>query len=310
MNELRLIEGLMASVGKVPSQAGVIGLQQLSLDDMRGRTQRLLSLVGEHSTRSLERGDWTAHEDHTAIRLPDGARAMFYHASGAVKYSSGLAPFDAMFERVGEREELTRLVMEAARGLNLEQWAGERGEIVFERLWQTKAQGADRSGKLSDPVLTRIVGAYRHVVDGIPVLGAASVALKLTGNRTVDTMALQVRPGASETIDMASIIDPELAARQLVLQLTTLMGKAREALPDDAVETQSMRFGYLDLGKRKAQRLLAPVFLAQVNVRHALERQAYVLAVGATEKGYLPICQCGTEAAATVTRLNPTTRPA
>jgi hypothetical protein len=63
-----------------------------------------------------------------------------------------------------------------------------------------------------------------------------------------------------------------------------------------------MQFGYFDLGKRKSQRVLAPAFLAQVVIRHKEERQAYMFAVSATEKSYLPFCQCGTEALSTPTR--------
>ena len=302
MNEQRLMEALVASAGKVQSEAEVIGLKQYTLDELQARTRQFLALLGEREARSLDRGDWQAMDGQTVIRLPQGARAMLYHASGAMKYTAGYAPFDALFERVAPREELTRVLTAAASQCKLEQWAGERGEIVFERLWQTKAQGADRSGKLSEPVLCRIVGAYRHFLDGIPVLGAASVALKLTGNHAIDMLSVQVRPVAAETIDKARILSPEAGARQVALQLSTLLGRARDAVPDDALEEVSMRFGYLDLGKRKAQRLLAPAYMAQVTLRHKLEQQAYVFAVAATEKAYLPLCQCGGMAPAVARR--------
>lgn len=295
MNEQRLMETLIGSVGKIPDSVEVIGLQAQTLDQMQVRTRRLLAVVGQRDTRSLDRGDWQHQEGQTAIRLPQGARAMLYHASGAMKYVSGKAPFDSLFEGVASREELTRLVTTAASQCDLAQWAGERGELVFERLWQTKAQGMDKAGKTSNPVLCRIVGAYRHVIDGVPVLGGASVALKLAGNLAIDSLSVQVRPGSSQTLDKTRTISPETGARQLVLQLSALLGQGRNAPEDDAIEAAEMRFGYLDLGKRKTQRLLAPAFLAQISVRHKEERQAYVLAVAASEKHYLPICHCGSE---------------
>jgi hypothetical protein len=63
-----------------------------------------------------------------------------------------------------------------------------------------------------------------------------------------------------------------------------------------------MRFAYLDLGKRKAQRVLAPVFVAQVVLRHRLETQGYIFAVPATERHYLDLPLFGTEAVATRSR--------
>lgn len=304
MNEQLLIDSLTKSVGRLPTQADVIGLQQFSLDDMQGRTKRFLTMVTEQEDRSTDRGDWQSSDHQTSISLPKGARAMLYHASGAMKYSSGMTPFQSMFERVADRETLTKMVGEAARKFNVAQWAGAGGEINFERLWQMKAQGEDRSGKKSDPVLTRVIGAYRHFIGGIPVLGAASVALKLGASGVLDSLAVQVRSRASEVLDQARIISPELGAKQICAQLNSLIGFGKVATSAELIESQTMRFGYLNLGKRKAQQLLAPAFLAQVVLRHKEERQAYLFVVSATEKSYLQICQCGDEGVATMARLD------
>lgn len=302
MDQQKLIARLGASAGHVPSQADVIGLQQFSLDDMLGRTKRLLAQVGAAQQRSLDKGDWQPGDGYTAVRLAQGARALLYHASGGMQYRSGLAPLDALFGRMEDAASLTRMVEDAAKKLDLADWAGKQGSLTFERLWQMKAQGADKNAKLSAPVLCRAVGAYRHVIDGMPVLGPASVALRLAGDGSVDLLSVQVRDSAAEVIEKAAILAPELAAKQIALQLTSLMGQAKESVPDDAIEWQAMRFGYLNLGKRKAQRLLAPVFMAQVTLQHKLERQAYVFAVSATEKPYLPLCQCGDDGVATTRR--------
>lgn len=296
MNQQTLIQGLAASAGRVPAQVDVIGLQQFTLDEMQGRTQRFLAVLGDVQQNPLERGDWQVRDDHTAIRLPRGAHALLYHASGSMKYASGLAPLEAPFARIEAKEALTARVEDAAKKLNIREWAGKQGELTFERLWQMKAQGAGKDGKLSDPLLCRVVGAYRHAINGVPVLGAASVALRLAGDGTLDSLALQVRSSAAEVIEKAAVIAPEVAAKQLALQLSAALGNARSALPDNVIESQSMQFGYLNLGKRKAQRLLAPAFVSQVVLRHQEERQAYVFAVAATEKTYLPLCQCGGDA--------------
>ena len=234
--------------------------------------------------------------------LTGGARATVYHASGALQYNAGIPPLQAPFERAEEREVLTRLVSAAAQRLNVHDWAADNGSLAFERLFQSKGQGADRNAHLSDAVLFRVTGAWRHLIGGIPVLGAASVAVTLAGDGALAALAVQIRPAVAEKLDSAAIVAPELAARQVLARLTSVLGDAKDKLPDDAVVSQTMRFGYLDLGKRKAQRVLAPVFLAQVVLRHRLETQGYVFAVPATERQYLELPLFGSEALATRSR--------
>ncbi len=304
MDSQLLIQGLMAKAADLPATADIIAVQQFSLDELKSRTRHLLATIAaaREDDCGNDRGDWVSSDEQTVVRLAQGARAMLYHASGAMHYVSALAPLQSLFKEVADKETLTRQVDAAARKLDIAEWAGDQGSIAFERLWQMKAQGADKAGKVSEPVLSRVVGAFRHSVAGIPVLGAASVALRLAGGGAIDALSVQVRPSASERLDTARIIEPELAARQLSRQLVSLLGTGREQWPDDVLESARIEFGYLDLGKRKAQRLLAPAYVAHVVLRHKLERQAYVLAVQATEKTYLPICLRGSDGLATGTR--------
>jgi hypothetical protein len=65
-----------------------------------------------------------------------------------------------------------------------------------------------------------------------------------------------------------------------------------------------MQFGYLDLGKRKAQRVLAPAYVAKIVLRHRRVRQAYVLAVAATERPYLDFPVYGNQAVVTRGRMD------
>ena len=51
----------------------------------------------------------------------------------------------------------------------------------------------------------------------------------------------------------------------------------------------TLQLGYLDLGKRKSQRVLAHGYVARVVLRHKTGRQAYVLAVRATERACLDL---------------------
>lgn len=306
MNEHTLLESLLQDAGnaQLPTQADILVLQMLSQGGLQARARRFVSLLAEGGDCPHDgAGTLMQHADRTVAHLPDGARAQVYHASGALRYVSGLAPAQAAFaraaERVPERDTLVRALEERAHQLALSDWAGPRTELRFERLFQTRGQGVDpRTGQGADATLFRAIGAWRQYIDGIPVLGAASVALRLAGDGTLDGLALAIRPGNGEVLERAAVIDAEAGARQVVTQLAVLLGQKEFA--GGLLESASLQFGHLDLGKRKPQRVLAPAYVARVVLRHKTVRQAYVLAVRATERAYLELPVYGS--AAVVTR--------
>ena len=279
---------------RIPEQADILLLQTPTREQLQARARRFVALLEEHGDCPHDNGGaWQQRDDQTVIYLPDGARAMVHHASGALRYVSGLGPAEAAFEHDAERAVLQRLVEERARKLALSDWAGPNGELRFERLFRTLGQGADPAGKTSATTLFRALGAWRQFARGVPVLGAASVALRLAGDGRLDTLSVQVRPANGEVLDRAAIIEPQAGARQVVAQLATLLGQ--KEVPGNLVESATLQFGYLDLGKRKPQRVLAPAYVAQIVLRHKTVRQAYVLAVRATERAYLELPVYGGE---------------
>lgn len=302
MNEQTLIDSLAADCTDYPNRVDVLALQPFTQDDVRARASRFLSLIEEVDDCPHDRANFVARDDRTLVQLAGGARAVVYHASGALQFHAATSPFTAPFNRVEERAVLTRLVTEAAQRLRVADWVGENGSLQFERLFQSKGQGADRQDRIAEPVLFRATGAWRQAIGGIPVLGAASVALTLSGDGRLDALALRIRPGVTERLDSAAVAAPETAARQIAGHLASVLGTAKERMPNDVVASQTMRFGYLDLGKRKAQRVLAPVYLAQIVLRHRLETQGYVFAVPATERSYLALPLFGTETSANRSR--------
>lgn len=298
MNEHTLLQTLAAvDTAQVPAQADVLLLQAPTRAQLQARARQFVSLLRQDDGCPGDRaGTWQEHEDRTVVHLPDGARAIVHHASGALRYASGLAPAEAAFARGTERDALLRLVEERARKLALADWAGPGSQLRFERLFQTLGRGADPTGKQSDTTLFRATGAWRQFIGTLPVLGAASGAIRLAGDGRLDGLAIRVRPGSGEVLDRAAILGPEAGARQVVLQLSALLGQ-RE-IPEGLVESAAMEFGYLDLGKRKVQRVLAPVYVARVVLRHRSVRQAYVLAARATERPHLELPLYGGDTAA------------
>ncbi len=297
MNKQTLIDKLMKTgAHAVPGRADVIALTPLTRDDARASMNRFLTALHEADICRHDRANLADRGERSVVYLADGARAVVYHASSALRYVSGLAPFQAPWQRPEETPALVRQLEQAAQRIDIGAWVGERGSLAFERLWQTRARGSDRDQKLSDTLLVRATGAWRHAVGEIPVLGAASVALRLAGDGTVDALALNIRHSDAEVLDSAPVLEAELAARQLAERLASVLGKSKDRPPGDVVQSATMRFGYLDLGKRKAQRVLAPAYVAQVVLQHRLERQAYVLAVSATERPYIELPLFGNEA--------------
>jgi hypothetical protein len=284
---LHMLAGACAEA-RIPEQADILLLQTPTREQLQARVRRFVAQLMEHGDCPHDNGGTAQrHDDHTVIYLPEGARAMVYHASGALRYVSGLAPADRPFEHAAEQSVLRRLVEERAHKLTLSDWAGPNGELRFERLFRTLGQGADPAGKTSATTLFRALGAWRQYVGGIAVLGAASVALRLAGDGRLDSLSVQVRPANGEVLDRAAIIEPQQGARQIVAQLGALLGQ-RE-IPGGLLESATLQFGYLDLGKRKAQRVLAPTYVAHIVLRHKTVRQAYVLAVRAAERAYLDL---------------------
>ncbi|MDM0042108.1 hypothetical protein QTH89_01530 [Variovorax sp. J22G21] len=288
-----LMESLASSRLDVPAELGILELRRASIDELQRRLRKFLKAGGEACDRNLDRGQWTTHEDRTLVRLPQGAHAVVYHASGAVKLAAGLAPMEWMFKEIESREALTGRAEGFVKLLGLHDNLGRGETLAFERLWQIKASAADRSGKAIAPVLCRAVGAFRQHIDGVPVLGPASVAVQIAAEGVLDSLSLLMRSPSGEVFEKAKVLHPERALRQIGQQLAARFGQAKGEV---SVESRDgLRFGYLSLPKRKSQRLLAPVYMATIEVAHALERQAFVMVVPATEKSYLPLDLPGAE---------------
>lgn len=294
MEKNTFIDKLIGKTSDIPSQADVIELKQLSLDDMHRRSRKLLSVIGHSCGCNYERGDWSVQQDSTLIRLPQGARAMIYHASGAMRLDTGMAPMERLFAKMEEKTGLTKLVERTARTLNIQQWVAETEQLKFERLWQIKAAAADKSGKMLEPVLCRAIGAYRHYVNELPVLGAASVAVKVAAEGQLDSLSVLARQTSGRTLDRIKTISAEQALEKVYQQLGRLMGKGKIPLAEIA-HPQSIQFGYLSLSKRKSQRLLEPAYMVMVSIEGQQEAQGYMFAIPGSDSPYMPLARVGAE---------------
>lgn len=90
MNGQTLTSMLTASVAEVPASAAVVAVQQFSLDELRARASSIFSVLSQQTDGAgacrSDRADSTSDDTQTSYRLAQGARAMLYHASGALEY--------------------------------------------------------------------------------------------------------------------------------------------------------------------------------------------------------------------------------
>lgn len=284
---------LVELVGEVPSVTEVVELATPRPEEYVRRNEKLLAGLAETAGIRLEPSKGgTQLRERTVYRGEDGGRAVTFHASGALTLSAGVDPLDDLFDEVLPDEKLRGVVDAAAERLGLAGFVDEDDAFAFERLWKLKAAGADREGTRSEPVLTRAVGAYRHVVRDVPVLGRASGSVEVTGSGRLSSLTLTLRrfagDGSGRTIDKARTRDVEAAASEVAARVSRILAGREE---DVELRPELFAFGYLSLGRRRSQGLLAPMFVAGVSVDGGpeAERSAHVVAVAGSDQQYLKL---------------------
>jgi hypothetical protein len=300
MNIQALTDQLLSKTDQleVPKAVSILELRRWSVDELQRRMRKWLRASGDACGTAFDHGEWSVRDDHTLVRLPQGARAELFHASGAFKLSNGLAPMENLFKEMPSVKELAERAEKFIASLGVREQLGRNEALTFERMWKIKAAAENREGKRTDPVLCRAVGAFRHQVEGLPVYGPASVAVQIAGDGSLDSFTTLLRGPAFETLEQAKVLSPERAAKGLLQQLSAQFGSSQQGAQRAEPEFEckdGLRLGYMSLGKRKAQRLLAPVYVATIDVTHEQESQGLVMVVAATEKNYLPLNPPGSE---------------
>lgn len=251
--------------------------------------KRAETLIGQMNSLKLTFGkkfDKVVSAQRTFYRLPNNALLEADNVSGAVKFSKGLEPLEELFDGLKDKKVLTEQILSAAKQFELSKMINTSEKIEFERLWQIKAAAVSKDGKETPPVLCRTVGAFRHFVNDIPVLGPASVSLKLTGKQTVDSFAMRARSTTGKSLGTEKMITPEEGVQRIYKQLVALNGKGKAPV-FERTTAQSVQFGYINLSKRKKQDFLIPAVVAVLEVEDTEFPQGYVLIAPATNNSKL-----------------------
>jgi hypothetical protein len=287
-----LAEQLSSMIDDAPEAVDVVELAQPDVGTVQNRLKELIGHVAEVAGLEQDRPKVETQRVRTVMSLPGQLRATGFHASGAMSVALELAPFDDLFESDPGDDELVVLSERIAEGLGLQKLVPDDESLTFERLWRVKAAGGDRKGMMTEPVLCRAVGAYRHYVRELPVYGRASVTVELAARGRLASASVSVRRFADDeggkTIAKAAVRKPEDAARDVAVRLVKAFGGAEE-LKSTGLVAEWFRFGYLSLSRRHTQGLLAPFYIASIAVEHEYEASAHVIAVPGSEEQFMRI---------------------
>lgn len=291
MQEAQFIENLCRETD-LPGKAEVLTVRTASAEDQTRELKRLIGAVGRIGDIEHDRSDWVRLGDRTIARLPLGGLAEVHHASGAMRVKTGIAPMEQL---IGTSEKLDKFKDFAegyAKTLGMFNALGRHEQLDFERLWRIKAAATDRKGKKVHEVLCRTVAAYRQFSHGLPILGGASLAIKTAAKGALDSIATRLLTTEPEPIASVRLVDAADAARAVYRQLEGRFGGQFASVEKAKINLEPLKLGYLHLGKRKAHRVLAPHYLAYIQVE-AEEAQAFQLVTPATEVVWQPLCLSG-----------------
>lgn len=284
--ESTLVQALVSRLSNYRKSAPVFNLVQRPLDLLEKEAlvfgHRLAAAAGAAGTRaSLRRG-----REATTITLQQGVAVKLFHASGALLAHTAIAPGAHLFREMPAKEALASRATDVVRRLGLEELPGPNERLEFERLWQIKAAGAQPNGKRGYEVLCRAVGAFRRFVYDLPVLGRASVFVKLAADDVIEAAGCDWRTCEERAFDDAALIDPAQGASQIVKELALAAGDTH--LSAERYDTDFFGLGYLSFAKRRAQSVLQPVYVAMLRPR-GWTTLGRVVVVPATERVYEPI---------------------
>lgn len=278
----------------VPDQVPVLALDPQR--DQIGRGVELAHRLGENLGFDLRAAKLDRGATTTLLRDESGGRVRVFHASGALELRTRTEPFEELFDTDPGDEKLTDLTSSWADKLALPGLVPDTEKLTFERLWRLKAAGSDEKGRLSDPVLTRAVGAFRHQVHDLPVLGRASAHVEVTGSGSISALSVSLRRWAGEKEELLATVKPREsgdAAREVTERLAKMVGGSEEG----ELVPEWFAYGYLSLGRRRAQSVLAPLWIASVSVV-GVTRSAHLIPVVGSEETFLKL-PTGARSAAT-----------
>jgi hypothetical protein len=288
----RLAEELSSMIDGAPEAVDVVQLAQPEIRAVHSRLENLLRRTAEVARVEHEPPKVDTQRVRTVMSIPNRLHATAFHASGAMSVTLPLTPFDALFATDPGDDELVSRSQRTAEELGIHELVPSDDSLTFERLWRIKAAGGDQAGKITEPILCRAIGAFRHHVRELPVYGRASCTVELAAEGQLASATVSLRRIAGDdggkTVAKAKVRTPEAAAHDVAARVVTAFGERNE-VDGTRLSAEWFRFGYLSYGRRRSQALLAPFYIASVAIEHEYESTAHVIAVSASTEQFIPL---------------------
>jgi len=232
------------------------------------------------------RADLRRDKHSSTALFPNGTTVKLFHGSGAMIARTVLTPAAHLFTQAPPKDTLISRSKDVVRRLGLGQSGGPMERLDFERLWQIKAAGRQQNGTGGYEVLCRAVGAFRRFVHDLPVLGRASVFVKLAADDVVEAAGSDWRACEERAFEEAPVIDPFEGASRVVAELT--MAAGRTHVSAEHYDVDFFGLGYVSFPKRRVQSILQPVYVAMLQPR-GWTSLGRIVVVAATDGAYEPI---------------------
>jgi hypothetical protein len=216
------------------------------------------------------------------FRVAEDGRLQLFEASGAVAAAivgvENRKPL-AKDEASVYPDELIKLTERTAKDLaELRLTADE--ELRFERLWRMRAQGVTFKGERSAVALLQATGAFRRYVQGLPVLGRASINVTLgNANAAVTRWGIDWRRVGGKATGETDVVEPAEGARRALADLQRRRPERPVTLED--FKPRALQLGYVSLPRRQAQSLLEPAWVAILDPAGKQTSMGEVIAVPA-----------------------------
>lgn len=263
----------------------VFKIQQQNLTELHKAAVSLANrftgnLSIKESRFSLQQKDRSTH-----ILLPGGATMKYYHNSGNKQFSKNTNPFTDIISHDASKENTDAFKDSACDLIEKHQlnFSASMDEVHFEKLWQLKACGINQQKEKAPVIINRLVYSYRRFLTGLPVLGSASVYIKMAANNNLDAFGIDWRTVHDAPLDKAYVLSPEDGAKRALEELQNTNPEKIYTSKDFTID--SFTLGYFSDTKSNYQSIMQPVWVAKF-ISNAFSKMGHIIAVPASSTAY------------------------
>lgn len=231
-------------------------LARLFWEDIRKCRWR--QIVGDHIGAASAR-----------YQFPESGLITLFPASGAIEADITNAwqwgPI-AQDERKADRAALKPVLGRLATALGAQLMSADE-TLRFERAWETKGRATTLKDEEGATALLSVVGAFRRFIDDLPVLGRASIHVKLGAAGRPSGWGSDWRK-CSKRISKIAIVEPQHAAKRVVETLSRRWSGKEPSI--DHYNVELFQLAYFSAARRIGQQLFEPVWVAKLSPRTAM----------------------------------------